>query len=70
MEYAIGVSGKAGNINGKIDERGNIFEGPRKREYPMPALRSTGFTEKMADGGAVARMASVPGTCGDRQQVV
>lgn len=48
VEYAIGVSGKAGNIGGKIDERGNIFEGPRRREYPMPPLRSTGFTEKMA----------------------
>ena len=44
----VGVSGKAGNINGKLDERGNIFEAPRKREFPMPALRTTGFTEKMA----------------------
>ena len=43
VEYEIGVSGKAGNINGKIDRRGNIFEGPRKREYPMPPLRSTGI---------------------------
>jgi gluconate 2-dehydrogenase alpha chain len=48
VEYAIGVSGKAGNLNGKKDERGNIFEGPRKREYPMPPLRTTGFTERMA----------------------
>ena len=49
VEYEVGVSGKAGNISGKIDPRGNVFEGPRKREYPMPALRTTGFTEKMAD---------------------
>src|SRR5215510_4988442 len=49
VEYAIGVSGKAGNIGGKIDMRGNIFEGPRKREFPMPPLRSTGFTERMAE---------------------
>src|SRR5436190_17116692 len=48
VEYAIGVSGKAGNLNGKKDERGNIFEAPRKREFPMPPLRSTGFSEKMA----------------------
>ena len=47
VEYAIGVSGQAGNINGRIDERGNIFEGPRKREFPMPPLRSTGFTDRM-----------------------
>jgi gluconate 2-dehydrogenase alpha chain len=48
-EYEIGVSGKAGNIQGKIDPAGNIFEAPRKREYPMPPLRSTEFTERMAD---------------------
>jgi len=48
VEYAIGVSGKAGNLNGKKDERGNIFEAPRKREFPMPPLRSTGFSERMA----------------------
>lgn len=48
VEYEVGISGKAGNLNGGIDQRGNIFEGPRKREYPMPPLRSTGFTEMMA----------------------
>src|SRR6202521_2625401 len=47
VEYEIGVSGKAGNIGGKIDGQGNIFEGPRKREYPMPPLRSTGFIDLM-----------------------
>jgi gluconate 2-dehydrogenase alpha chain len=31
VEYEIGVSGQAGNIGGKIDPRGNIFEGPRRR---------------------------------------
>ena len=48
VEYEIGVSGKAGNVNGAIDPRGNIFEGPRARAYPMPPLRGTGFTEMMA----------------------
>ncbi len=47
VEYEVGVSGKAGNIGGTIDARGNIFEGPRSREYPMPPLRGTGFTEGM-----------------------
>jgi gluconate 2-dehydrogenase alpha chain len=47
IEYEIGVSGKAGNIQGKIDSRGNVFEGPRRREYPMPPLRDTDFTEMM-----------------------
>jgi gluconate 2-dehydrogenase alpha chain len=48
-EYELGVSGKAGNLQGRIDPEGNIFEGPRQREYPMPPLRGTEFTEHMAD---------------------
>jgi len=47
VEYEIGVSGKAGNVSGKVDAQGNIFEGPRQREYPMPPLRSTGFIDVM-----------------------
>jgi gluconate 2-dehydrogenase alpha chain len=47
VEYEVGVSGQAGNIGGAIDRRGNIFEGPRKRSYPMPPLRGTEFTEQM-----------------------
>ena len=49
VEYEVGVSGQAGNIGGTIDRRGNIFEGPRRRAYPMPPLRSTGFIDQMAD---------------------
>src|SRR5580704_4608131 len=48
VEYEVGVSGAAGNINGKLDPRGNIFEGPRRRDYPMPPLRGTGFIDLMA----------------------
>ena len=49
VEWEVGVSGKAGNIGGQIDPRGNIFEGPRRREYPMPPLRSTEFIDRMED---------------------
>jgi gluconate 2-dehydrogenase alpha chain len=49
VEFLHGVSGKAGNLNGTIDARGNVFEGPRAREYPLEPLRRTGFTEFMAD---------------------
>jgi len=48
VEHEIGVSGQAGNLNGTIDQRGNIFEGARRRDYPMPPLRGTEFTERMA----------------------
>src|SRR5882757_4896673 len=47
IEYEVGISGQAGNINGTIDPRGNRFEAPRKRGYPMPPLRGTAFIEKM-----------------------
>lgn len=37
-EYDIGASGKAGNLQGKQIKGGNVFEGPRQREYPLPAF--------------------------------
>jgi len=40
FEYVAGVSGKAGNIDGKIIEGGNVFEAPRKRDYPLPPLKN------------------------------
>lgn len=49
VEHEIGVSGNAGNIQGKIDPNGNVYEGPRRRDYPMPALRATGLSDLMAD---------------------
>ncbi len=41
FEYLAGISGKAGNLNGKIAEGGNPFEDPRSREYPNPPLDQT-----------------------------
>jgi gluconate 2-dehydrogenase alpha chain len=37
-EYELGVSGKAGNIQGRKIEGGNVFEAPRARDYPLPPL--------------------------------
>lgn len=48
VEYALGVSGNAGNINGEIQPNGNPFEGPRTRPYPMSGLRVSPFTEMMS----------------------
>jgi gluconate 2-dehydrogenase alpha chain len=36
FEYLLGVSGKAGNVQGKKIPGGNVFEDPRSREYPTP----------------------------------
>ena len=49
VEYTVGISGQAGNVQGRINEAGNIFEGARAREYPMQALRSSPFTERMSE---------------------
>ncbi len=40
FEKICGTSGKAGNIRGQIQAGGNIFEGARANEYPLPPLAS------------------------------
>ena len=69
VEHEIGVSGQAGNINGVIDRRGNIFEGVRSRQYPMPPLRGTGFTEMMSDAGRRLGWNPFPGPAAINTQV-
>jgi gluconate 2-dehydrogenase alpha chain len=49
VDYDIGVSGKAGNLNGEQIEGGNVFEGPRSREYPMKPLQSSLVATKFTD---------------------
>ena len=61
IEYEIGISGQAGNIDSRIDPRGNIFEGARKRAYPMPPLRGTEFTEHMAGAAKALGWHPFPG---------
>jgi gluconate 2-dehydrogenase alpha chain len=38
FEYLCGISGRAGNLKGTIQDGGNPFEGPRARDYPNPPL--------------------------------
>jgi gluconate 2-dehydrogenase alpha chain len=38
-EYELGVSGRAGNLQGKKIAGGNVFEAPRARDYPLPPLQ-------------------------------
>ncbi len=55
FEYACGLSGKAGNLQGVIQPGGNPFEGPRAREYPNPPLKrsyaATRFEQVMREVG-------------------
>jgi gluconate 2-dehydrogenase alpha chain len=41
FEYLCGISGKAGNLRGRIQPGGNPFEGPRSRDYPLPPLKNS-----------------------------
>jgi gluconate 2-dehydrogenase alpha chain len=43
-ERLLGVSGKAGNIRGTKIDGGNIFEGWRSTEYPMPPMKVPYFS--------------------------
>jgi gluconate 2-dehydrogenase alpha chain len=40
-EEMLGVCGKAGNLQGKKIDGGNVFEGPRSHEYPNPPHKTT-----------------------------
>jgi len=46
VEYELGVSGQAGNINGTIDPRGNPFEGPRTRATRCRRCGGQRFTRR------------------------
>ena len=41
FEYMAGISGKAGNLKGTKIEGGNVFEGPRSREFPVKPAPDT-----------------------------
>jgi len=41
FEKIAGISGKAGNLKGAIQQGGNPFEGPRSDEYPLPPMQMT-----------------------------
>ena len=52
FEYTAGISGKAGNLKGKIQPGGNPFEAPRAREYPLPPLKASLACDLFAKGAA------------------
>ncbi len=52
FEYLCGISGKAGNLGGKVQDGGNPFEGPRKRDYPLPPLEAQHRLAAVRQGGA------------------
>ena len=67
FEYLCGISGKAGNLKGKIQDGGNPFEGARSREYPNPpmdmAYAPTLFAKPPPRNSATSRFPARPPTC-------
>jgi gluconate 2-dehydrogenase alpha chain len=48
FERVAAISGKAGNLNGRIVPGGNPFEAPRASEYPLPPLTTILASEMFA----------------------
>jgi gluconate 2-dehydrogenase alpha chain len=68
VEYRHGVSGQAGNVKGKINTKGNVFEGERARPYPLPPLRRSGWTNLMFDAAKHVGAKPYPGPAGIRSE--
>jgi gluconate 2-dehydrogenase alpha chain len=41
FDQLCGTSGKAGNLNGRVQPGGNPFEGARSKEFPTPPMKQT-----------------------------
>ncbi len=66
VEYEVGVSGRAGNIKGKIDPRGNVYEGPRQRDFPDAAAARHGLHRHDDGVGEEDRLEAVSRTRRDQ----
>jgi gluconate 2-dehydrogenase alpha chain len=69
VEWDMGVSGQAGNINGKKIAGGNSFEAPRIGGYPLPPLRRSGYNNMMADAAKGLGWHPFPGPASIRSKV-
>ena len=64
FEHTAAVSGKAGNLAGKIQDGGNPFEAPRAREYPLPPLTPILASEMFSEAARNAGYHPVPAAVG------
>ena len=56
----MGVSGKAGNLRGKLIDGGNIFESPRMHEYPTPPLKHSYASHLFEEATRKLGLSSLP----------
>ena len=67
FEKICGISGKAGNINGEIQEGGNPFEGTRSDEYPNPPMEMVARPPDIRGRGAGAGLQPLSGSLGEHE---
>ena len=68
IEYELGVSGQAGNLNSRIDPRGQCLRGIKEQTVPNATLAVDGVWRPNVGGGSGARLASVPRTSRRQQR--
>jgi gluconate 2-dehydrogenase alpha chain len=68
-DLLLGISGKAGNIRGKLIEGGNIFEGWRSAEYPTPPTKIPHFSALFRDAANVLGYHPYPNPAATTSQV-
>jgi len=61
FEKLCGIGGKAGNLNGQIQDGGNPFEGPRSSEYPNPPMHMTFAQHQFAKATSELGLKPFPG---------
>ena len=64
FEKVAGIAGKAGNLNGEIQEGGNPFEGWRSEEFPMPPNKTTWDSQKFGDAARAMGYHPFPASAG------
>ncbi|WBU53352.1 GMC family oxidoreductase [Paracoccus sp. SCSIO 75233] len=64
FEYVAGISGQAGNLNGRTVAGGNPFEGWRSRDFPMPPMQATWDGTKFGEAAAAMGYHPFPAPAG------
>ena len=59
FEYMAGIAGKAGNLKGQQIAGGNVFEGPRSREFPVKPPPDTPVMARCSAGDEEPRLPPV-----------
>src|ERR1700741_1166685 len=68
FEYTAAVSGKAGNLKGKVQPGGNPYEAPRASEYALPPLTQIHASQMFAEASQKLGYHPFPIPCANASQ--